>query len=102
MRSSGWTVSRGSPGGAYLAEVNAIVWSCRAVKGGGLRAELSSFDGHRVRARIEGLSTPAGAFIDGRRVENMKSERTSDGAVITTLMFTGTLRKQVLEVRYYR
>lgn len=102
LKSTGWAIRRGGPGAACLADVNAIVWSCRAVKGGGLRAELSSFDGHRVRARIEGLSTPAGAFIDGRRVENMKSERTSDGAVITTLMFTGTLRKQVLEVRYYR
>jgi hypothetical protein len=101
-RSPGWTIRRGGPGAAYLADVNAIVWSCRPAKGGGLRAELSSFDGHRVRARIVGRSTPAGAFIDGRRVENMKSEKTSDGAVITTLVFPGTLRKQILEVRRYR
>jgi hypothetical protein len=67
-----------------------------------LRVVLSSFDGHRVTARIAGRSTPAGAFINGRRVEDMKSERSSDGAVTTTLIFPGTLRKQVLEVRYYR
>jgi hypothetical protein len=102
MKSSGWTILKGEPGATFLADVNAIVWSCRAVKGGGLRAELSSFDGHRVTARIAGRSTPAGAFIDGHRVENMKSERTSDGAVITTLVFPGTLRNQVLEVRLYQ
>jgi hypothetical protein len=99
---SGWTIRRGGPGAAYLADVNAIVWSCRPAKGGGLRAELSSFDGHRVRVRIVGRSTPAGAFIDGRRIENMKSEKTSDGAVTTTLVFPGTLRKQALEIRQYR
>jgi hypothetical protein len=49
-----------------------------------------------------GRSTPAGAFIDGRRIENMKSEKTSDGAVTTTLVFPGTLRKQALEIRQYR
>jgi hypothetical protein len=102
MNRSGWTLRRGGPGAAYLAEVNAIVWSCRPAKGGGLRAEVSSFDGHRVTARIAGRSTPAGAFINARRIENMKSEKTSDGAVITTLVFPGTLRKQVLEIRYYR
>jgi hypothetical protein len=98
---SGWTIRRGEPGAAFLAEVNAIVRSCRPVKGGGLRAVLSSFDGHRVTALVAGHSTPAGAFIDGRRVENMKSERSSDGAVITTLVFPGTLRNQVLEITYY-
>jgi hypothetical protein len=102
MKSSGWSIRRGGPGAAYLAEVNAIVRSCRPAKGGGLRVVLSSFDGHRVTARIAGRSTPAGAFINGRRVEDMKSERSSDGAVTTTLIFPGTLRKQVLEVRYYR
>jgi hypothetical protein len=102
MKISGWSIRRGEPGTAFLADVNAIVWSCHPATRGGLRVELSSFDGHRVSVRIAGRSTPAGAFIDGRRIENMKSERTSDGAVITTLVFPGTLRKQVLEVRQYR
>ena len=102
MRKSGWTITRGEPGAIFLASVNAIVRSCRSGKGGGLRAVLSSFDGHRVKALVAGRSTPAGAYIDGRRVENMKSERTADGAVLTTLIFSGTLRDQVLEVRYYQ
>ena len=102
MKDPGWTIRRGEPGTDCLTDVNAIVRSCRPSKGGGLRAELSSFDGHIVRARIAGRRTPAGAFIGNRRIENMKFERTSDGAVITTLAFPGTLRNQVLEVRHYR
>ena len=97
-----WRVLRGGPGNPFLAEVNAIVHSCRTPVRGGLRAVLSSFDGHLVRARVVGRAMPEGAFIDGRRVENMKSEKSPDGAVTTTLLFPGTLRPQVLEVRYYR
>ena len=99
-KKSGWTITRGEPGKAFLASVNAIVHSCAGAQGGGLRALLSSFDGHRVKACIAGRSAPAGAFIDGRRIGSMKSERTSDGAVVTTVVFPGTLRNQVLEVRY--
>jgi hypothetical protein len=102
MHESGWRIRRGDPGNAFLSDVNAIVHSCRTPARGGLRAVLSSFDGHRVKARVVGRAMPEGAYVDGRRVENMKSEKSSDGAVTTTLQFSGTLRSQVLEVRYYR
>ncbi len=101
MKTSPWTIRRDEPGGAYLAGVNAILRSCRAVKRGGLRAVISSFDGHVVRARVVSRATPSGAFIDGRRIENMRYEHAPDGAVVTTLAFPGTLRSQVLEIKYY-
>ncbi len=102
MRSPGWVIRKGTPGANFLAGVNAIVYSCRPVKGGGLRVGLSSFDGHRVTARIAGRSTDIVAFVDGRRIENMRSERTTDGAVVTTIVFPGTLRKQFLEISQSR
>ncbi len=98
MKSGGWTVDRREPQTACLTDVNAIVRECRPVKGGGVRAVISSFDGHRVVARITGSFSPAGATVDGKHVDVMTSERTSEGTWITTVTFSGTLRPQVLTI----
>ena len=99
MQSADWTLGRDDPATPCLTGVNAIVWECRPVKGRGLRAVISSFDGHRVVARFAGGSSPADASVDGSKVDALASERTPDSTLITTFAFPGTLRKQVLELR---
>ncbi len=99
MKSGDWVVGRDGPATACLTDVNAIVWECRPAGGRGLRAVISSFDGHRVVARFAGGSSPAAATVNGKSVDPLAAERTSDGTLITTFAFSGTLRKQVLEIR---
>jgi len=91
-------IIRSGAGAACLADVNARLLSCRAVAGG-FRAEISSFDGHAVHARIVSNAPLKGAYLDGTPLADVSSSRESDGAVTTTIRFTGTLRPQVLVVR---
>jgi len=98
MKSGDWSVAGDEPGSACLTGVNAIVRECRPLGGRGLRAVISSFDGHRVVARFAGGSSPAAASVDGKNVDPGATERTSDGTLITTFEFPGTLRPQVLTI----
>ena len=93
-----WNVGRGERPIVRLTDVNAILRDCRASGRDGLRAVISSFDGHRVVARFAGGSSPAAASVDGKDVDAVKSERSSDGTLITTFTFPGTLRPQVLTI----
>jgi len=97
-QASSLVIERGGAGHPCLASVNAVVRSCRA-SGGGFRAEISSFDGHAVRARVVSAAPVLNVNLDGKPVGAVTSARESDGAIVTTIDFTGTLRTQVLLVR---
>ncbi|HTY60139.1 MAG TPA: hypothetical protein VMF59_15060, partial [Bacteroidota bacterium] len=61
-----WNVGRDEPSAARLTDINAILRECRTEGRGGLRAVISSFDGHRVVARIAGGSSAPRATVDGK------------------------------------
>ena len=90
-------IERGEAGNACLVSVNAVVQECGA-SGRGFRAEISSFDGHAVRARVVSAAPVQRVFLDGKPLSTFASQRESDGAFVTTIDFTGTLGTQALVV----
>ncbi len=96
-----WNANLGKATGPYLDRVNAIVRSVSMDKTGRkLKVDLSSFDGHKVVAKVVSPRPPVRATVDGRVKVFRRTAPSTSGTQGYEIAFTGKGGSQILEVSF--